>query len=159
MVVSVNVHHKMPLVQNIIIINRHNGVKFKKKPQHVGFRSKYFSYSDVKMSAMASQIIGVSIVFSTVCWCTNQRKYQSSASLAFARGIHRWPVDSPHRGPVTRKMFPFDDIIISLLQLIDAAHSLDPINILDKPRRLDLTCFCRGLGICEFKCHIWASVT
>ena len=36
----------------------------------------------------------------------------SSASLAFVRGIHRWPVDSPHKGPVTRKMLPFDDVII-----------------------------------------------
>ena len=42
----------------------------------------------------------------------DQRKHQSSASLAFARGIHRWPVNSPHKGPVPRKMFPFDDVII-----------------------------------------------
>ena len=42
----------------------------------------------------------------------NQRKHQSSASLAFARGIHRWPVNSPHKGPVTRKIFPFDDVIM-----------------------------------------------
>ena len=43
----------------------------------------------------------------------DQRKYQGSASLAFVMGIHRWPVDSPHKGPVTWKMFPFDDVIIS----------------------------------------------
>ena len=42
----------------------------------------------------------------------DQRKHQSSASLAFVRGIHRWPVNSPHKGPVTRKMFPFDDVIM-----------------------------------------------
>ena len=41
----------------------------------------------------------------------DQRKHQSSASLAFVLGIHRWPVNSPHKGPVTRKMFPFDDVI------------------------------------------------
>ena len=35
------------------------------------------------------------------------KKHQSSASLAFVRGIHRWPVNSPHKGPVTRKMSPF----------------------------------------------------
>ena len=29
----------------------------------------------------------------------------------FVWGIHRWPVNSPHKGPVTRKMFPFDDAI------------------------------------------------
>ena len=40
------------------------------------------------------------------------RKHQSSASLDFVRGIHRWPLYSPHIGPVTRKMFPFDDVII-----------------------------------------------
>ena len=43
----------------------------------------------------------------------DQRKHQSSASLAFVRGIHRWPVNSSHKGPVTRKMFPFDDVIMS----------------------------------------------
>ena len=40
------------------------------------------------------------------------KKTQSSASLAFVSGIHRWPVNSPHKGPVTRKMFLFDDIIV-----------------------------------------------
>ena len=64
------------------------------------------------MSAIASQITGVSIVYSTVCSGADQRKHQSSASLAFVRGIHRWPVDSPHKGPVTRKIFPFDDVIM-----------------------------------------------
>ena len=64
------------------------------------------------MSAMASQIIGVSIVCSTVCSGADQRTYQSSASLAFVWWIHRLTVNSPHKGPVTRKMFPFDDVII-----------------------------------------------
>ena len=41
----------------------------------------------------------------------DERKHQSSASLAFVLGIHRWPVNSPHKGPITRKMFPFDDVI------------------------------------------------
>ena len=69
-------------------------------------------YSDVIMGAMASQIISVSIVYSTVCSGADQRKHQSSASLAFVRGIHRWPVNSPQKGPVTRKMFPLDDVIM-----------------------------------------------
>ena len=60
------------------------------------------------MSAMASQINGVTIDYSTVCLGAYQGKHQSSASLAFVRGIHRWPMISPHKGPVTRKMFPFD---------------------------------------------------
>ena len=42
----------------------------------------------------------------------DQRKHQSSAALAFVRGIHRWPVNSPHKGPVTWKLFPFDDVIM-----------------------------------------------
>ena len=40
------------------------------------------------------------------------RKTPISASLAFVRGIHRWPVNSPHKGTVTRKMFPLDDVIM-----------------------------------------------
>ena len=63
------------------------------------------------MGAMASQITGVSIVCSTLCSGADQRKHQSSTQLAFVRGNHRWPVDSPHKGPVPRKMFPFDDFI------------------------------------------------
>ena len=69
------------------------------------------------MGMMASQIISVSIVYSTVCWgTTDQRIYRSLPSLAFVRGIHWWPVDSPHKGPVTRKMFPFDDRIMWIQQ-------------------------------------------
>ena len=63
-------------------------------------------YNDVIMSAMASQMTSLTIVYSTVYSGTNQRKHQSFASLAFVRGIHRWAVNSPHKGPVTRKMFP-----------------------------------------------------
>ena len=70
------------------------------------------------MSAMASQITSLTIVYSTVYSCrhagTDERKHQSSASLAFVRGIHRWPVNFPLKGPVTRKMFPFDDVIMRL---------------------------------------------
>ena len=69
-----------------------------------------FHYSDVIMSAMASQI---KIVYSTVYSGAYQRKHQSSASRAFVRGIHRSPVNSPHKGPVTRKMFPLDDVMMS----------------------------------------------
>ena len=51
---------------------------------------------------------------STVDSGADQRKHQSSASLAFVRGIHQWPVNSLHKMPTTRKMFPFDDIIMSM---------------------------------------------
>ena len=77
-------------------------------------QSQQTHYSDVITSVMASQVTSVSIVYS-VCCCsgTDQRKHQSSASLASVWGIHQWPVHSPHKGPVTRKMFPFDVIIIN----------------------------------------------
>ena len=74
--------------------------------------SSWNKYSDVIMSTMASHITGVSIVYSTVFLGADQRKHQSSASLAFVRGIRRGPVNSPHIGPVTRKMFPCDDVIM-----------------------------------------------
>ena len=69
-------------------------------------------YDDVKMGAIASQITSLTIVYSTVYSDADQRKHQSSASLAFVRWIHRWPVNSPHKWPVTRKMSPFDDVIM-----------------------------------------------
>ena len=73
------------------------------------------------MSAMASKITSLTIVYSTVYSDGDQRKHQSSASLAFVRGIHRWPVNSPHKGPVTRKMFPFDDVSM-VIKNIDGCH-------------------------------------
>ena len=59
-------------------------------------------YNDVIMSVMASQITSLTIVYSTVYSSTGERKHQSST----------WPANSPHKGPVTRKMFPFDDVIM-----------------------------------------------
>ena len=70
------------------------------------------------MGAIASQITSLTIVYSIVYSDADQRKQQSSASLAFVRGIHRGPVNSPHKWPVTRKMFPFDDVIMYLLVVI-----------------------------------------
>ena len=64
------------------------------------------------MGVIASQITSLTIVYSNVYSSADQRKHQSSASLAFVLGIHRWPVNSPHKWPVTWKMFPFDDVIM-----------------------------------------------
>ena len=64
-----------------------------------------FHYNDVIMGTMASPITSLTIVYSIVFSDADQRKHQSSASLAFLGGIHREPVNSPHKWPVTRKCF------------------------------------------------------
>ena len=69
-------------------------------------------YGDVIMGAIASQITRFTIVYSTFYSDADQRKHQNSASLAFVWGIHQGPVNFPHKWPVTRKMFPFDDVIM-----------------------------------------------
>ena len=69
-------------------------------------------YNDIIMGALASQITSLTIVYSSVYSGADQRKHQSSASLAFVRGILGRLVNSPHKGPVTRKMFPFGDVIM-----------------------------------------------
>ena len=71
------------------------------------------------MGAIASQITSLTIVYSTVYSDADQRKHQSSASLAFLRIIHRGRVNSPHKWPVTRKMFPFDDVMMNNMDGID----------------------------------------
>ena len=76
------------------------------------------------MSTMASQITSLTVVCSTVYSSADQRKHQSSASLAFVRGIHRWPVNSPYKGPVTRKMSPFDDVIMLTLVMLKPQYSI-----------------------------------
>ena len=70
------------------------------------------NYSHIIRSAMASQITSAPIGCTTVCSGADQRKHQSSASRAFVRGIHRWPMDSPLKAPVTRNMFVFDVVIM-----------------------------------------------
>ena len=74
-------------------------------------------YTDVIMSAMVPQITCVSIIWSIICSGADQRKHPSSASLAFVKEIHRWPMDSPHKGPVTRKIYPFGNVIMVLFQI------------------------------------------
>ena len=69
-------------------------------------------YNDVIMGAIASQITSLTSVYLTIYSGADQRKHQSSASLAFVRGIHRGPVNFAHKCPVSRKMIPFDDVIM-----------------------------------------------
>ena len=68
--------------------------------------------SDVIMRAMPFLIISLTIDYSTVYSGADQRKHQCSALQAFVRGIQRWPANSPHRGPVTQKLLPVDDVIM-----------------------------------------------
>ena len=76
--------------------------------RQTGTLSSTKHYIDVIMTTMASQITSLKVVYSTVYSDADQRKHQSSASLAFVWG----PVNSRHKGPVTRIMFPFDDVIM-----------------------------------------------
>ena len=81
-------------------------------------------YCDVIIGAMASLITSLTSFYSTVHSGADQRKHQSSASLAFVRGIHRRPVNSPHKWPVTRKIFPFDDVI-----MVSQSHYVEHSNV------------------------------
>ena len=93
--------------------------------QHLS-ESFRMNYRDVIMGAMVSQITSLMAVYLTVYSGADQRKHQSSMSLAFVRGIHRSPVNSPHKGSVMWKMFPFDDIIMHFAwwQLFGEMHTL-----------------------------------
>ena len=90
------------VILSVLVIDSH-AVKTK-----ITWRSIH--YDDVIMTMLASQITSLTVVYSIVYSGVNQRKHQSSASLAFVREIHRGPVNFPHKWPVTRKMFPFDDV-------------------------------------------------
>ena len=100
--------------------------------RHVSHLSRHqreilsYHYSDAIMSAMASQITSLTTVYGTVYSGADQRKHQSSASRAFVRGIHGGPVNSPHKWPVTRKMFPFDDVIMIERNVIGDVTVADP---------------------------------
>ena len=85
------------------------------------FRAQTCHYNDVIMGAIASEITSLTIVYSIVYSDADKRKHQSSASVAFVWGIHRGPVNSPHKWPVTQKMFPFDDVIMLITVSTDVA--------------------------------------
>ena len=72
---------------------------------------------DVKINTMASQITGRSTDCLNVCSDAHLRQHHRSVSLAFVKGIYRWAVDSPNKGTETRKRFPFDDVIMILIDV------------------------------------------
>ena len=95
------------LIPWLLMISRHSE-PIRQHPWHC---------CDAIMGTVASQITSLTIVYTTVYSDADQSRHQSSASLAFMWGIHRGPVNSPHKGPVTRKMFSFDDVIMIWLGL------------------------------------------
>ena len=110
------------------------------------FQNTTNHYSDVIMSAVASQITTISIVCSTVGSGADRRKHQRSALLAFVWGIHRWPVNSPHKMPVTQKMFPFDAVtMVGILLKI-------PMNLLYQPVIVSPSHFKKDLYL-SFRLH------
>ena len=69
-------------------------------------------YDDVIMTTIASQITSLTVVYSTVYSDADQSKHQKLRVTGLCVGNSPGPVNSPHKGPVTRKMFPFDDVIM-----------------------------------------------
>ena len=103
------------------------------------------------MSVIASQITSPTIVYSTVYSGADQRKHQSSTSLAFVRGIHRSPVNSPHKGPVTPNRFPFDDVIMKVLRWV--INSICIIQSVTSRHCLHMTRQCK----CSEQLGLWAN--
>ena len=81
-------------------------------------------YRDVIIGVMVSQLTSLTIVYLVVYWGADQRKHQSSASLAFVRGIHRWPVNSTHKWPVTQKIIPFDRTSSCTMMLLQFSQNI-----------------------------------
>ena len=90
-----------------IVVHRHQGVRCYDEWEQINTVTTQWARWRLKPPA-----------YSTVCWGVDQRKHQSPASLDFVSAIHWWLVNSPHKGPVTRKMFPFDDVIMAEILIL-----------------------------------------
>ena len=97
---------------HVVLLPKSNNRRKPSAVRHLDKHDLTTHYNDVRMGTMAYQITSLTIVSPTGYSEADQRKHQSSGLLAFVRAIHRWPVNSPHKGPVTRKTFPFDDVIM-----------------------------------------------
>ena len=128
-----NVHALNGKLDEILVLRRYEHeilynqfVAFSNLRFHISGRlllSHIIHHSDVIMDAMASQITCLTIVYSTVYTGADQRIHQSSTSLAFVRGMPRWPVNSPYKWPITRKMFPFNYVIMKFyFQQLNPEH-------------------------------------
>ena len=88
--------------------------EFKKNGSFSGISPRYFEkgqWFGYKLFQWAARFLG---------WWSNasllqsgNTKYSGFPSLAFVRGINQWPKNSPSKGPVMPKRFPFDDVIMS----------------------------------------------
>ena len=99
----------------LIHLKRNTAYLVSEIPDNIHPCSGLFHYGDVIMGTMASQITSLTIFYSNVRSGADHRKRQSSTLLAFVLGIHRGPVNSPHKWPLARKMFLFHDAIMCKL--------------------------------------------
>ena len=90
--------------------------------------SRWNHYNDVIMTTMASQITSLAVVYSIVYSGADERKLRSSASVAFVRGIHRDRWIPRTKGPATRKIFPFVDVIMFYVNV-----NIRPMTIFKRP--------------------------
>ena len=114
--------------------------------------TRHSHYGDVIMGAIASQITSLTVVYSTVYSDADQRKHQSSVSLAFVWGIHRGPVNSPHKWPVTRKMFSYDDVFMRLAEpplTLSCFHCLRAWGSLRHSKYFSHELSCRNCHVCR----------
>ena len=110
------------------------------------------------MSTMASQITSLTVVYSTFYSGTDQRKHQSSTSLAFVRGIHQSLVNSPHKGPVTRKMFPLDDVIMMAVSGVHQLLALFPSGWTERLKVVShagKSCFLTEISLSSIEWRAW----
>ena len=84
---------------------------------------RHWHYIDIIMTTVASQITSLPVVYSIVYSGADQRKHQGSASMALCAGNSPNPVNSPHKEPVTRKMVPFDDVIMGTCRVMSGMIS------------------------------------
>ena len=73
---------------------------------------KWYHYNDVIMSTMTSQITSFAIVYSTVYLMRISKKTSTPRVTGLCEGNSPLTGGFRHKGSVTRKMFPFDDVIM-----------------------------------------------
>ena len=115
---------------------------------------QWHTYTSPVLNVLSN--VTLNITLWTVYSNADQRKHQSSASLAFVRRIHRWPLDSPHKGSITLKKFPFDDVIMISADILLALTPPPPLtnpeyHIMNRlfKRRSKKTSKLRVTGLCE----------